>query len=282
MIDLIIQLPGPIFLLYFTLLTTFSIAIGWLWVKTDGSTRYPLPEMTCLNLFEIAALRDGCRGVIQTALFNLWNNNLITLTGKGNTSQIRRVNSSSHQPENEIEEILYQFASIKRRPVDFFLDPNVIYRVDKQMKFINYTLEKFHLKRTEPQLTRSWLALWIILVIILFLGGIKLYFEIMAGDTVDFLMMTIALLVIITLNVLTPSQQSQLGQLYLKKLAYHFSWLKTENNNDIDSSLRVAIFGIQALVGSPLFASFEQAFGKSAIKMSNYGSSPSSGGCDGG
>jgi uncharacterized protein (TIGR04222 family) len=282
MMDMIIQLPGPIFLLYFTLLATFVLVIGWLWVKTDGSIRHSLPEMSCLSPFEIAALRDGCRGVIQSALFNLWNNNLITLTGKGNASQIRRVNSSSHQPENEIEEILYQFASIKRRPTDFFLDPGVLYRIDKQMKSINNTLEKLHLKRTYSQLTRSWLALWITLVIILCLGGLKLYFEIISGDSVEFLMMTIALLVIITLNVLTPSQQSQLGQLYLKKLAHHFGRLKTENNNNIDSNFRVAIFGIQALACSPQFASFEQVFGKSAIKISNYGNIPSNGGCGGG
>jgi uncharacterized protein (TIGR04222 family) len=282
MMDMLIQLPGPIFLVYFTLLATFSIIIGWLWVKTDGSIHHPLPDMTRLDPFEIAALRDGCRGVIQIALFNLWNNNLITLTGKGNASQIRRVNSSSHQPENEIEEVLYQFASIKRRPADFFLDPSVLYRIDKQIKNINFTLEKLHLKRTYSQLTRSWLALWITLVIILCLGGIKLYFEIISGDSVEFLMITIALLVIIILNVLTPSQQSQLGQLYLKKLAHHFSWLKAENNNDVNSSLRVAIFGIQALASSPLFASFEQTFGKGAIKIGNYGSNPSSGGCGGG
>ena len=279
MMDMIIRLPGPIFLLYFTLLATLVIVIAWLWVKTDGSIRYPLPEVTCLSPFEIAALRDGCRGVIQMALFNLWNNNLITLTGKGNASQIRRVNSSSHQLENEIEEILYQFASIKRRPADFFLDPSVLYRVDKHIKYINLTLEKLHLKRTYSQLTRSWVALWISLVIILCLGGIKLYFEIISGDAVEFLMMIMALFVVITLNVLTPSQQSQLGQLYLKKLAHHFSHLKTEDNNNIDSSLQVAIFGIQTLAYSPQFAIFEQVFGKIAIKISNYGTS--SGGCGG-
>ena len=162
------------------------------------------------------------------------------------------------------------------------MDPAVIYRIDKQMKYINHTLEKLHLKRNYSQLTRSWLALWTTLVIILCLGGIKLYFEIISGDAVEFLMMTMALLVIIILNVLTPSQQSQLGQLYLKKLAHHFSQLQTENNNDINSGLRVAIFGIQALSCSPPFASFEQAFGKSVIKISNYGGSPSSGDCGGG
>ncbi len=278
MIDMIIQLPGPIFLVYFTFLSTFCITIGWLWIRADSSIRYPLPEVTCLNPFEIAALRDGYRGVIQIALFNLWNSNLITSTGKGNALQIRRINSSSHQPENEIEEILYQFASIKRKPADFFLDPGVLSRIDKHIKYINYTLEKLHLKRTHSQLTRSWLALWITLFIILSLGGIKLYFEIILGDSVEFIMIIIALLVILTLNVLTPSQQSQLGYLYQKKLAKHFEWLKTENNSDINSSLRVAIFGIQALAGSPLIAGFEQVFGKSSVNIDNYGRSPNGGG----
>lgn len=282
MMDMIIQLPGPIFLVYFTLLSTFCILIGWLWVKTDGSIRYPLPNVDSLNPFEIAALREGYRGVIQIALFNLWKNNLITLTGKGNALQIRRISSSSHQPENEIEEILYQFASIKRRPADFFLDPGVLYRLDKPIKYINHILEKLHLKRTPSQLARSWLALWFTLFIILSLGGIKLYFEIIAGDSVEFFMITIALLVVVTLNVLTPAQQSQLGHLYQKKLATHFEWLRTENNNDINSSLRVAIFGIQALAGSSLFASFEQAFGKGSIKIDNYGRNSSGGGCGGG
>jgi len=61
-----------------------------------------MPSPTSLNPFEIAALRDGRKGVIQTALFNLYNRELLTITGTGNTAQVQRNNSATQKHEGAI------------------------------------------------------------------------------------------------------------------------------------------------------------------------------------
>ncbi|RKZ52538.1 MAG: hypothetical protein DRR16_17780 [Candidatus Parabeggiatoa sp. nov. 3] len=47
------------------------IFLFYMLTRDDDSINYPMPNLTALNPFEIAALRDGRKGIIQTALFNL-------------------------------------------------------------------------------------------------------------------------------------------------------------------------------------------------------------------
>jgi hypothetical protein len=60
MIDMLIKIPGPDFLGIFILFSVFCIFVAWLLNKRlDDSTRYPMPSLTSLNPFEIAALRES-------------------------------------------------------------------------------------------------------------------------------------------------------------------------------------------------------------------------------
>jgi uncharacterized protein (TIGR04222 family) len=73
-----------------------TIAICWLWANADGSTKYPLPELTRLDSIAIAALRGGRALVIQTAVFRLWDRKLIDISGEGSNAVITIQGESQH------------------------------------------------------------------------------------------------------------------------------------------------------------------------------------------
>jgi len=276
MLDMLIQIPGPTFLVYFILFSILCIVIGKRWINAaDDSNQYYMPDVTSLNSYEIAALRDGRKGLIQTALFELWNRKLITSRGKEAQAKVKSV--VNQQPKDEIEQAIYDFAHRTRKPADFFSDTSLRSRLDKYLKPINWRLEQLHLKPTEHQLKQAILRRRIIWSIILGIGGTKLFFGLHYDRPVAFLIILLIIISIITFIVLAPNKrQTRLGRRYYDKLLKHFEWMKSEEKSNIDPAFLISIFGISALTDFGVFASFEQAFAKTAS------SGTASGGCGGG
>ena len=75
--------------------------------ELDNSIQYQAPELTSLTPFEMAALRDGRKGIIHTALFSFWQHQRITTSGKMQEAKISSI--SSKPPQNEFEQILFSF-----------------------------------------------------------------------------------------------------------------------------------------------------------------------------
>ncbi|MEN8220696.1 MAG: TIGR04222 domain-containing membrane protein, partial [Pseudomonadota bacterium] len=249
-------------------LLIFGIVIGKRWLNAaDDSNQYSMPDVTCLNSYEIAALRDGRKGLIQTALFELWNRKLITSRGKKEQAEVKSV--ENQQPKDEIEQAIYDFAHTTRKPADFFSDSGLHVRLDSHLKPINQHLEQLHLKPTEHQLKQELLRRGIIWSIILG-GGVIIF-----GFSALFFLIFFSLI----LNILffTPNKrQTQLGCRYYNKLLKHFEWMKSEEKSNIDPAFLISIFGISALANFGLFDSFEQAFAKTDS------SGTADGGCGGG
>jgi uncharacterized protein (TIGR04222 family) len=277
MIDMLIKIPGPYFLGIFILFSAFCIFVAWLLKKRlDDSIRYPMPSPTSLNPFEIAALRDGRKGVIQTALFNLYNRELLTITGTGNSAQVQINDSATQKPEGAIEEVIYQFANQARKPAAFFKNTALQESLDKFLEPINQKLENMHLKPTDFQTTRTWKRLMVTLFIILGVGGTKAFFDIFVYEQpFDFLLYLLLFIFAITFKVLKPNNQTALGKRFQKQLAKAFKSIKDEELTEIDHTFKVAIFGTSALSGFAAFSSFKNAF-------SNRSHSESGGGCGGG
>ena len=61
MIEMLIRIPGPIFLILFIGIALVCIIVGWWWANADGSIEYLLPDSTRLNLDDVAVevLRGG-------------------------------------------------------------------------------------------------------------------------------------------------------------------------------------------------------------------------------
>ncbi|MDM8560956.1 TIGR04222 domain-containing membrane protein [Candidatus Parabeggiatoa sp. HSG14] len=280
MIDMLIQIPSSIFLIEFIIFSVVCIWIAWFWNNNGGVSTH-LPSLTSLSPFEMAALRDGCKGVIQIALFNLWHRNLlITTSSVGKKTQIQKNDALTLQSESQIEEILYQFATQPRAPADFFKDDFLQARLDRQIKPINQKLEKKHLKRTGSQKRQIWTAFWMTLLLILGLGSTKLYFDLLYDRPVGFLILLLIALPIITWFILKPANRNtSLGYRYQKKLAEHFEWTKYNDNNGIEPDFLVAIFGVSVLTHFATFSVFEQTFSDDAVN--NTRTTSSGGGCGG-
>jgi uncharacterized protein (TIGR04222 family) len=290
MLDIFIHIPSYVFLI----LLFISMGIGWLWINLDDSTYYPLPELTNLNPLEMAVLRDGCRGITQTALFNLWQHRLIMVKGKGKKIKIVRSRKARQQLFTNIEELFYDFADSPRRAIDFFRDSQLQTQLKSLIKPIDHNLEKLHLKRTPAQLKQAWLFFGVTLLLlftIVSMAGTKLYLETAAGKSMDlqlvFLIMIAFLtaLIFILILFLIPNRSTRLGQRYQKKLKQHFAWMQEEPITNVNPIFCVAVFGVRVTDMTFLFHAFEKDFTSARPGGSTPGSSDggdAGSGCGGG
>lgn len=99
-LEMLMKIPGSIFLWYFAGLSIVCIVIGWLWKNVDGSIRYLFPELTRFDT--IAALREGMNATIRTAIFSLWNKKLVNLRNDGNDTEIFALNSKGINTKTHI------------------------------------------------------------------------------------------------------------------------------------------------------------------------------------
>lgn len=280
MLNLLIQIPGATFLIYFSIFSISCIVTSWFLVRnSDNSTSYSLPTLTRFNAFELAALRDGRKGVIQTALFNLWQKDKLSVAGKEQTAVIHRNPNADHTVSlNPIEETIYQSITTSgQNPAYFFQDKALHAAIDIHLRPINRTLEGAHLKQTDAVLTTNLGIRRVILLLILGVGLTKLSFGIYYGKPVLFLIILLIIFMGATLTILQLTHTTQLGRRYLKKLNEHFAWIKSESPDKFDPTLAVAIFGVTVLAGFSPFSPFEQAFAGTATSGSS-----SNGGCGGG
>ncbi|MCP4702950.1 MAG: TIGR04222 domain-containing membrane protein [Gammaproteobacteria bacterium] len=255
------QIPGPFFLLIFTVFSVACIIGGRLWANADGSKEYPLPEMIRLNPYEIAALRAGRKGVIQTVLFLLWHRKLIKISGKGRTARIMK--GEFRQPTaNPLEEAVYNFVvRVKRKPGEFF-NPSrrslgLHSKIDELLGPVNQTLEELHLRCDKSEMKQAWIAFLVPLGLILGIGCTKIYFGIYYDRPVIFLILLLIVMAVISIKILKPRQTTQLGRRYQKKLVKNFLWMKSRLQND--PAFDVAVFGTTALAGIAFFSLFENA-----------------------
>src|SRR3972149_1387006 len=116
MIEIVRQIPGPLFLLLFAVLAAIGVYLARLWSDRDGSTDYPLPDPDRFGPLAIAALRGGRNAVIRTAVFSLWKRGLIDIkkvevkesSRNGEDIEIMAL-PSDKKPDGPIEREIYQF-----------------------------------------------------------------------------------------------------------------------------------------------------------------------------
>ena len=260
MINTLMQMPSSIFMSYFIIFSISSIFIGWLIIRADGSSSHSLPELNELNPFEIAALRDGRKGIIQTALFNLWRQKFLIVSGKKNTVKIRKKIIPDKQPKDSIEDIIYQFANNPRKPTEFFTDAALRSRVNIHIKPINNTLENLHLKRTNFKLKQAWVICCLISFVVIGIASTRLYFEMSTGRPIILMFLLTTIMTTLIFKFLIPNRNTRLGQRYQLKLNKHFEWMKLKNNDEIDPAFRIAVFGVAALAYFEIFEHFSDVF----------------------
>jgi uncharacterized protein (TIGR04222 family) len=278
MIEEFVQIPGPTFLLLFAGLALATIAICWLWANADGSTKYPLPELTRLDSIAIAALRGGRALVIQTAVFRLWDRKLIDISGEGSNAEITIQGQSQQKPSGAVESEIYQFVQSPKKPGDIFRDAELRERIKEHLEPIQKELEQLHLARAKSDRMRVWMITALAYFILLSVGGNKLLLGIARGRPVIFLVLLLIASAIAVFIILKPTAiPTSLGRRYLKEMEQHFGWVKesveryTHDSSGqvqveksvpegIDPSLAVAIFGVGALAGYSIYQPYRDVF----------------------
>jgi len=284
-------------LIYFWAFSILAIFIGrWLVHRIDGRKYFTTPSPTQLNTYEIAALREERKGVIHTALFNLWNAKLIEISpekrksisfslknaklikvsGEDRDAEVKITSSNNLAPKNTVEAILYHFiAEQPRKPKEFFYQDSFHQQMDTELETTYQKLEKLHLRRTTEQLENMKkipkMVLWLIL-------GIAIVNVILLSNGSMFLLFSLILLYIILSTVYY--RMSVLGNQYLKKLTKHFEevsfaqWI-------IGAVCLIALFRIIQILSdeaallifslAPLFIILKITFSSMSYRMSVLG-----------
>jgi len=284
MIDLLISIPGPLFLFIFTGLAIVCILFAkWLRIQ-DGSDYYPMPEPDALNSFELAALRGGKNEVIRTAVFDLWHQDMIELKGEKRKTKIKSI--SGKKPEGAVHKAIYQLTKTARKTSELFSDMGLNQYIGIQLKPVDEKLEKLHLLRNDAQEKRARNIFRVTFAIIFGIGGMKLILGIMRGRPVIFLSILLIIFFFVWLKSLSPgkSRTTHLGKRYLKYVRDHFNWLKHSVKKDefpdgIDPAFCIALFGAEIFLDNGLHNQFTDAFSSG---YSINGSGGCGGGCGGG
>lgn len=280
--QILVQIPGPNFLWYFAGISIVCIVIGWKWKNADGSTQYDLPELTKFDPIAIAALRDGTNAVIRTALFSLWNKNLVGFRNEGKDTEIFTLELKFGTKLGNIEDDIYRAVRAPTETSHIFGDNNLKLRIEAYLQPIYTEMENLRLARTKDDRKRIWRIFMVLAPVIAAVGGAKLYLDISHGKPVVFLIMLIAGTLIVLYASLSPnSHPTALGKRYLKALKEHFGWLgeaikETRAPQGIDPAFAIAIFGIGIIETSNLHGPFKKAF------VSAAGCGGGCGGCEGG
>jgi uncharacterized protein (TIGR04222 family) len=271
------QIPWPAFLIYYIGLVIGCIILGWLFVNADGSTAYPLPNLTRFKPLDIAALRGGWTAVIRTVVFSLWRRNLINIEGEKRDTEIESV-SSKKSVLSPVEKLIYQSAQTQTQTRDLLKDAGLSSQVERHLEPLYIEFEDLHLIRTHRDQLRAWITALALSLVIIAVGGAKVYLKIFHNRPFVSLIIIVIASTIALISILKPGKMAptRLGRRYLKELKENFCWVQEslksgKTPEGIDPAFSIAIFGVGALAGVSAYSHFTQAF--PAAK---------SGGCGGG
>jgi uncharacterized protein (TIGR04222 family) len=283
MIEMLRQIPGPQFLCYYMVLAVFCIVIAFLWANADGTARLELPRLTEFNPIVIGYLRGGWKSVTLTAMFSLWNKRLLHITStssflSGDEITVEGV-PGSKTPLSKTEQAVYDFLRTPRSPGSVSKDPTLRDEIKVHLAPYNFELERSRLIKNIADRYRSWTATLVMLLVLVAVGGTKLYLGITHNRPSQNLAFLLQFSVAGLFYAVKPwANPTRLGKRYLETLKEKFDWMKgkiaASPSEGIDLVFCFAIFGISAIGGNTGI--------KEVLQAGNKGIAGSWGGCSGG
>lgn len=281
MIESLTHISVSLFVLYFGIFTAICIIIGKLWINADGSDQFPIPDPNRFDPITIAALRGGWKLVVRTAIFSLWNRDLIRIGMDAIITQGKYVAQSvPEQGENleGIEQDIYQFLQTRKAIRHIFQDACLQSQIERKIEPVLGELKQLHLVRSASDRFRAWrIALFMAFLIaaagitkpytlVTIMGWDKFYIGTARGASAIFLIFLLIGMLIILFVALKPwATLTRLGHRYHKTLEEHFGWVEesikiNKSPEGIDPAFAIAVFGIGFLTGNTLYGLFSQAF----------------------
>ena len=275
MIEIIRQVPGPLFLLYYAAYAAACMVVGRILLSADGTLNYPMPDLTRFDPLSLSFLRGGRAAVIRTAVFDLWHKGLVTIGGTGadvTLGQARVGNkelSAKMKNVKPVARLIYQFLEVKRKSADLFRAKDMKAGLDMHLRLTERELTEERLMKTEHDLTRSMVVSAILVLVMLLPGVIKLGLGISRLKPVGFLFIILVASVLVFGFSLRPwSKATGLGRKYLARLEKDFGWIKEKTKKKglltgIDPAFAVALFGPAVLGAETGYQAYASAFHKS-------------------
>lgn len=257
MINDLINIPGPIFLIVFSVYAVGIILIFKRYVNKDYSLNYEVPEPTKLEPIDIAILKNGVKGAITTSIFNLWRLKGVDIS-KNKNSIVLKQKPTDTSKFNKLEKTIYKYILSPKFYRQLYMKTSVK-TIDKILIPNKTRLQELHLAPDSKVIQRHLKGVILGSLFLLCFGGLKLYFGIVRGKPFGILIVLIIFSIIVLILVIKPTniKTSALGKKMLKTTQQRFSWLKSSNKGAellMDENLLygIAIFGISSFLGSEL------------------------------
>lgn len=303
------NMPGVIFLVFYSLFIIFSLIIFGIWkTQADKTASLPVPPIPAnIDPYEIAYLRGGINEVARAVVFALRQKDFLIFQTDGKDSRIH-----PNQPQadarglNQMEQAALVWFKDSREPKELFQSYGLRHVLEPYCDAYEARLEQQQLLTDNGQRSRIKFARNIVLLLVLGLGAYKFVAAVTAGFTNVFGIIVIALIAtLITFAVAKVPRLTALGKTYLQRLQVAFDKLQYQSERQtvqpaatvhgaqfagVDPLLLgVGVFGGAILAGT-VYDDYNQAFqraqnqsaGSSSCGSSCGSSCSSSSGGDGG
>lgn len=288
MIDLIISIPGPKYLLYYAAFSAAMIILSKLIASCDGTGHKKTPSPAEFDPFELAFMNGGSGLVIQTAVFRLWNAKMIELAPDASGKNKLAAVPASPPRGNDIEEAVYSHLAPAPLAADQILySPSLLPRIDGLMKETAARLEKEMLIRDEAETRRVWF-IWLFCLFALFsAGAVKIALGLYRGKNVGFLVgLTLVSLFASYFAVGPHYRTTVLGGRLIASSKDKFGWALQNSGSSpradrVDPAFLLAVFGAAFMSGSA-YEPLKNFFTSEGSDGGCSGSSCGGSGCGGG
>lgn len=275
MLDPLIQIPGPVFLIVYAGAALLGcIAARW-WADADGSLAHPAPRPDELGPVALASLRGGTPAVLRSVIVRLWSRGLLTLDEKKGKLARHGTPTERLQP---LEELIWRAADVPVS-VHALMRGETLRQAEHRLAGLHEQLEHRHLRRSAADRQRALLAGVTVGVALLAFGGTKLLLGVARGRPVEFLAMLLIAAPLLLFFSLPRGTATRLGRRHLRDVRDHFRWSLDQlrehgPDSSFDPAFTLAVFGIGAVAALPGYSSFRKLF--------QQGDSGIAGGCGGG
>jgi len=95
MLEIIKEIPGPYFLLVYSIFAALVIFIAKKYAENDSTKDIEMPEPSKVSPVDIALLNKGIKGALIVTIFNLWRNKKIEIKKTSDNVILRQLTSDS-------------------------------------------------------------------------------------------------------------------------------------------------------------------------------------------
>ncbi len=289
MLEILRQIPGTEYLLYYSVLSVCCILLARYLIKNDSSTGHQVPDPTDLDSTHIAVLRGGWAALVRSVIFKFYSEEKIKIKGEKKDVQLEAAEKKKVMSDPVENEIINNILK-SPKPYDLFNNTLFIMEINKLLEPVYDRLKKLHLLKSEEEMSRSMKIFYFFEIVIVIAGGLKFYLGMIHDKPVIFLIILMIISGIALFLLARPGEKlTRLGKQYINNLQEHFKWFresfeKNERPEGIDPALPFAVFGLTIVAGIPLYNHFAEAFpmSKEASSWTGGCGGGCAGGCDGG